>query len=108
MTGSGKVIAAVLCLLLLPSCTTRHIFFVGEPVRAGSAEVAHADSFAVVEKSQDLECPSNSLVEVRVKRDLLNSLLGVLTLGIYQSTHIEYFCGKVPDDDVPVLGEVDG
>ena len=105
MTKSGKVILAGIGLLFLQACTTTHTFVVHEPVRAGSAEPAKADSFGgAIEKTTNFECPSNSVVEVRVKRDLLNSLVGVLTLGFYQSTSIEYICGKNPDDDVPTLG----
>lgn len=100
----GSVILPV-GLLLLAGCTTTHTFVVPEPVRAGSPEPASADSFGtVIEKTTVVECPTNSMVEMRIKRDFFNSLLGAITLGLYQSTSVEYVCGKRPDDDVPVLG----
>lgn len=108
MAGSGKVIGAIAGLLFLQACTTTHIFVVQEPVRSGSAEPASADSFGgAIEKTTDVECASNTMVEVRVQRDWLNSLVGALTLGFYQKTSIEYICGKAPDDDVPTLGGAD-
>lgn len=100
-TCCGLVMGA----LLLSGCVSTHSFVVPEPVRVGSPEPARAESFAnAVEQTTIVECATNSLVEVRVKRDFFNSLLGVLTLGLYQQTRIEYACGGIPDEDDTVLG----
>lgn len=100
--------SALAFLLLSAGCTTTHTFKVPETVRGGIPEPASADSFATaIEKTTVVECPSNSMVELRVKRDFFNSLVGAITFGLYQKTSIEYICGKRPDDDVPSLGEDD-
>lgn len=108
-TNTLRSSVAAALLLLVTGCVTTHTFVVPEPVRAGSPEPASADSFGTaIERTEVVECPTNSMVEVRVKRDFFNSLLGVITLGLYQNTRIEYVCGKREDDDVPVLGGGDG
>jgi len=99
--GALSLVAAI----TLSACSTTHFFVVGEPNRAGSAERASADSFGgAIEKTEVLECETNGVSEVRVKRGFFNSLLGAITLGGYQSTSIEYVCAKSEDDDIPVLG----
>jgi hypothetical protein len=106
-----KVLALGLGLLSLQGCTTTHIFAVEDELfRGGSVEPAQARSFGggAIEKPIPFECPTNSVVEVRVKRDLFNSLIGVLTLGLYQVTEIEYMCGKNPDDEPTTLGSGGG
>jgi hypothetical protein len=44
------------------------------------------------------ECDSNIIDEVRVKQNLGQSLISVLTLGFYMPTTIEYVCGNVPSE----------
>ena len=41
-------------------------------------------------------CKSNIIDEVRVKQNVGQALVSVLTLGFYMPTTIEYVCGKVP------------
>lgn len=41
-------------------------------------------------------CNSNIIDEVRVKQNVGQALVSVLTLGFYMPTTIEYVCGKVP------------
>lgn len=43
-------------------------------------------------------CNTNVLDEVRVKQNLGQSLVSVLTLGFYMPTTIEYVCANVPSD----------
>jgi uncharacterized protein YaaN involved in tellurite resistance len=43
------------------------------------------------------DCQSNVIDEVRVKQNVGQSLLSVLTLGFYMPTTIEYICAKVPN-----------
>jgi hypothetical protein len=43
-------------------------------------------------------CDSNIIDEVRVKQNVGQSLLTVLTLGFYMPATIEYVCGNVPSD----------
>jgi Bor protein len=42
------------------------------------------------------KCDSNIIDEVRVKQNFGQSLLTVLSLGLYMPATIEYVCGNVP------------
>ncbi len=105
MNSLPKAASVLVLAVLVSACSTTHFFVVQEPLRAGGPERASADSFGgAIEKTEVLECESNAVAEVRVKRDFFNSLIGAITLGAYQSTSIEYVCSKSEDDEVPVLG----
>jgi hypothetical protein len=43
-------------------------------------------------------CNTNVIDEVRVKQNLGQSLVSLLTLGFYMPTTIEYVCANVPSD----------
>jgi Bor protein len=43
-------------------------------------------------------CDSNIIDEVRVKQNVGQALVSVLTLGFYMPTTIEYVCGNVPSE----------
>lgn len=42
------------------------------------------------------DCDTNIIDEVRVKQNVGQALVSVLTLGFYMPTTIEYVCGNIP------------
>lgn len=50
------------------------------------------------QKRNVAECDSNIIDEVRVKQNLGQALVSVITLGFYMPTTIEYVCGNVPSE----------
>ena len=50
------------------------------------------------QKRNVADCDSNIIDEVRVKQNLGQALLSVITLGFYMPTTIEYVCGNVPSE----------
>ncbi|WP_298469183.1 hypothetical protein [uncultured Erythrobacter sp.] len=97
--------SACVAALLLSGCSTTHHFQIELPVREGSAQPAKVESFGgAIANVEILECESNGVADVFVKRGFFESLLSTITLGGYQSTKIEYVCAKEADGEVPTLG----
>lgn len=48
------------------------------------------------QKRNVADCKSSIIDEVRVKQNVGQALVSVLTLGFYMPTTIEYVCGNVP------------
>jgi Bor protein len=85
------------CLLLLAGCA-EHRLVVQRPNPGGPPQTVNsaAIGFGAVQKRNVAECESNIIDEVRVKQNVGQALLSVLTLGIYMPTTIEYVCGNIP------------
>lgn len=86
-------------LLVLTGCAEHRLIVPrpnpgGAPITVQSAAVGWG---AAQEKSV-VKCPSNIIDEVRVKQNVGQALLSLVTLGFYMPTTIEYVCGNVPSD----------
>lgn len=87
------------CLLLLAGCA-EHRLVVQQPnpgpppITANSAAIG----WGAAQNRIVAQCDSNIIDEVRVKQNLGQSLLSVLTLGFYMPITIEYVCGNVPSE----------
>jgi hypothetical protein len=87
------------CLLLLAGCAEHRLVVQrpnpgGPPVTVESAAMGWGAS----QKRNVAECESNIIDEVRVKQNVGQALMSVLTLGFYMPTTIEYVCGNVPSE----------
>jgi Bor protein len=84
-----------LSLLLLAGCA-EHRLIVPKP-NPGMAPVqvnSAAIGWGASQTRNVADCKSNVIDEVRVKQNVGQSLLSVLTLGFYMPTTIEYVCAK--------------
>jgi hypothetical protein len=94
-----------LCLLLLAGCA-EHRLTVSEP-KPGMAPVqinSSAIGWGASQSRNTAKCVSNRIDEVRVKQNVGQALLSVLTLGFYMPTTIEYVCSK-PNPPISDGGE---
>jgi hypothetical protein len=87
------------CLLLLAGCAEHRLVVQRPnpgtpPVEVKSAAVGWGAS----QKRNVAQCDSNIIDEVRVKQNVGQSLVSLLTLGFYMPTTIEYVCGNVPSE----------
>ncbi len=84
-------------LMLLAGCA-EHRLIVAKP-NPGAAPVlvnSSAIGWGASQTRTVADCPSNLIDEVRVKQNVGQSLLSILTLGFYMPTTIEYVCAKTP------------
>lgn len=93
----SKTLAAAAALILLSGCATHRLAVqhpnpYGEPKRVNST----AFGWGALQKRTIAECDNSLIDEVRVKQNLGQSLLAVLTLGAVMSTSVEYVCAKTP------------
>jgi hypothetical protein len=92
-----RLVLVPLSLLLLAGCA-EHRLIVPKP-NPGMAPVevnSAAIGWGASQKRNVADCKSNVIDEVRVKQNVGQALLSVLTLGFYMPTTIEYVCAKVP------------
>jgi hypothetical protein len=87
------------CLLLLAGCAEHRLVVQQpnpgpEPVTVNSSAIG----WGAAQTKNVANCESNIIDEVRVKQNVGQSLVSVLTLGFYMPTTIEYVCGNVPSD----------
>ncbi len=86
-----------LSFLLLAGCA-EHRLVVPRP-NPGTAPVqvnSAAIGWGATQQKNVADCQSNLIDEVRVKQNVGQALLTVLTLGFYMPTTIEYSCAKTP------------
>lgn len=86
--------------LLLSACA-EHRLVVARPNPTGPpiGVNSNAYAFGTVQPRTVANCDTNIIDEVRVKQNLGQALLTVLTLGIYMPTRMEYICGNVPSPE---------
>jgi Bor protein len=95
--GYMRPFLAILCVLLLAGCA-EHRLIVPKP-NPGTAPVtvnSAAIGWGASQTRNVADCQSNLIDEVRVKQNVGQALLSVLTLGFYMPTTIEYTCAKTP------------
>jgi Bor protein len=87
-------------LALLSGCA-QHRLVVPRPNPTGAPLTVNSKAFAfgTVQPRNVAKCDTNIIDEVRVHQNLGQSLVSVLTLGIYMPTTIEYVCGNVPNSE---------
>jgi hypothetical protein len=89
----------LICILTLAGCA-EHRLVVQRP-NPGTPPTT-VDSAAIgwgaSQKRTVVNCESNIIDEVRVKQNVGQALVTVLTLGFYMPTTIEYVCGNVPSE----------
>jgi uncharacterized lipoprotein YajG len=93
-----RPVLILLSLVLLAGCA-EHRLTVQRP-NPGMAPVlvqSSAIGWGASQTRNVADCQSNVIDEVRVKQNVGQSLLSVLTLGFYMPTTIEYICAKVPN-----------
>lgn len=92
-----KILPALLAVSLLGGCATHRLVAphpnpYGEPQRVSSV----AFGWGAVQKRTVVTCDNSLIDEVRVKQNLGQSLVTVVTLGLVMPTTIEYVCAKTP------------
>jgi Bor protein len=87
------------CLFLLAGCV-EHRLVVREPnPNTQKEEVKSAAmGWGTSQRKNVAICDSSIIDEVRVKQNVGQSLVSVLTLGFYMPTTIEYQCGNAPSE----------
>ena len=93
--------SAILCLsLVFLGGYAEHRLIVPRPNPGGAPKIVEsaAIGWGASQKKNVVECPSNIIDEVRVKQNVGQALLAIVTLGFYMPTTIEYVCGNVPSD----------
>lgn len=85
------------CCLSLTACA-EHRLIVKRPNPTGAPQTVNSNAFGwgAVQRRTAAECSTNVIDEVRVKQNLGQALVSVLTLGLYMPTTIEYTCANVP------------
>jgi Bor protein len=87
------------CLLLLAGCAEHRLVVLRPNPGTPPATVnSSAMGWGAVQTKNVAACESNIIDEVRVKQNVGQSLVSVLTLGMYMPTTIEYVCGNVPSE----------
>jgi hypothetical protein len=87
------------CFLLLAGCAEHRLTVKRPNPGTPPAEVSSAAiGWGASQKRNVAECDSNIIDEVRVKQNVGQSLVSLLTLGFYMPTTIEYVCGNVPSE----------
>jgi Bor protein len=85
------------CVSLLAGCAEHRLVV---PIPNPGPQSGTVDSAAIgwgaSQKRSTADCPTNLIDEVRVKQNVGQALVSVLTLGFYMPTTIEYICAKVP------------
>ncbi len=92
-----KSIIVMLAFSLLCGCA-QHRLIVPEPNPVGAPVTVASSAFFFGAKQPRTvaECPSNAIDEVRIHQNIGQSLINVLTLGLWMQTKIEYWCAKQP------------
>jgi Bor protein len=92
-----RPIILLVCCLSLAGCA-EHRLIVKRPNPTGAPQTADSKAFGwgAVQRRTVAECSTNLIDEVRVKQNLGQALVSVLTLGLYMPTRIEYVCANVP------------
>jgi Bor protein len=85
------VLISSLALLLLAGCA-EHRLVVKQPNPGSAPQQVNsaAIGWGASQERNVANCPTNIIDEVRVKQNVGQSLLSILTLGIYMPTTIEY------------------
>lgn len=92
------------CFLALAGSTlagcAEHRLVVKQPNPGGPAQTVEsaAIGWGASQKRNVVNCDSNIIDEVRVKQNVGQALVSVLTLGIYMPATIEYVCGNIPSE----------
>lgn len=97
-----RVLAVVVAGAMVTGCAT-HRLVVQHPNPYGEPHSVDSTAFGwgAVQRRTVAECDNSLLDEVRVKQNLGQSLVTVLTLGLVMPTTIEYLCAKTPVADGP-------
>jgi Bor protein len=92
-----RPIILLVCCISLAGCA-EHRLIVKRPNPTGAPQTADSKAFGwgAVQRRTVAECSTNLIDEVRVKQNLGQALVSVLTLGLYMPTRIEYVCANVP------------
>jgi hypothetical protein len=101
MSGPGEFVMRpliLLCVVLLLAGCAQHRLVVQRPNPEPGAKTVESAAIGLgaSQKRTVAECDSSIIDEVRVKQNLGQSLVSILTLGIYMPTTIEYVCGNIP------------
>jgi hypothetical protein len=87
------------CFLLLAGCAEHRLTVLRpNPGTPPTLVNSSAMGWGAVQTKNVASCESNIIDEVRVKQNVGQSLVSVLTLGMYMPTTIEYVCGNVPSE----------
>jgi len=95
-----RALYLVAAFTLLSGCA-EHRLIVPRPNPTGAPLTVNSEAFAfgTVQPRNVVQCDTNIIDEVRVKQNIGQALITVLTLGIYMPTTIEYVCGNVPSEE---------
>jgi hypothetical protein len=83
--------------LSLSGCAT-HMVRTARPNPEGEARVETSTAFALdpTPKRYSADCPTNLLQDVTIRKNVGQTLLSLLTLGLFDSVTISYNCANVP------------
>ena len=100
--------STALVLLLACGCSQYLVMapeprYAGQPHRQGVVSLAGGTGAAPHPGAVATECGDEQLAMVRVTRDLGQSLLSVLSLGLYAPATVHYYCATPPQ---PEGGEI--
>lgn len=85
------------CILTLAGCAEHRLVVQQPNPRPGPTTVESAAiGWGASQKRNVADCDSNIIDEVRVKQNVGQALVSVITLGFYMPTTIEYVCGNIP------------
>ena len=89
----------IACIVTLAGCAEhRLVVRTPNPGTPPTTVESAAIGWGATQKRTVVNCESNIIDEVRVKQNVGQALVSLLTLGFYMPTTIEYICGNVPSD----------
>ncbi len=89
----------IACIVTLAGCAEhRLVVRTPNPGTPPTTVESAAIGWGASQKRTVVNCESNIIDEVRVKQNVGQALVSLLTLGFYMPTTIEYICGNVPSD----------
>ncbi len=99
MRAMRRLVLAGATTLFLSGCAT-HMVRTAIPNQEGEARVVTSPAFALdpTPKRHSADCPTNLLQDVTVSKNAGQTLLSLLTLGLFDSVTISYNCANVPVD----------
>jgi hypothetical protein len=89
--------------MMLTGCAT-HRLVVPEPnpIDGRQRVSSNAYGWGSVQRRTVARCDSNLIDEVRVRQNIGQALVTVLTLGFWMPTSIEYRCAKTPSPETDI------
>ena len=89
----------IACVVTLAGCAEHRLVVQRPNPGTPPTEIQSAAiGWGASQKRTVANCVSNIIDEVRVKQNVGQALVSVLTLGFYMPTTIEYICGNVPSE----------